>query len=102
MSDGIQLTEPRASPASSTPSKRKATEGKDALLTVKPSAPLETKAQSPHKGDRGCGCAIQTSAFICSLVLFTVAQESWQGSCIMYSSYGSDAVSVWSTGDVIL
>ncbi|EIE24148.1 hypothetical protein COCSUDRAFT_53240 [Coccomyxa subellipsoidea C-169] len=55
MSEGIQLTEPRVSGAS-TPSKRKPAEGKDALLTGRTSAALDTKTSSPHKGDRAfCG-----------------------------------------------
>ena len=55
MSEGIQLTEPRVSSGASTPSKRKPSEGKDALLSVRP-PPLDTKVASPHKGDRAfCG-----------------------------------------------
>ncbi|KAK9906545.1 hypothetical protein WJX75_003911 [Coccomyxa subellipsoidea] len=57
MSEGIQLTEPpRVSSGATAPTKRKPVEGKDALLTGRTSAPLDTKVSSPHKGDRAfCG-----------------------------------------------
>ena len=59
MSEGIQLTEPpRVSSGATAPTKRKPVEGKDALLTGRTSAPLDTKVSSPHKGDRAsCGYA---------------------------------------------
>ncbi len=99
MSEGIQLTEPRVSGAT-TPSKRKPAEGKDALLTGRTSAALDTKTSSPHKGDRAfCGCG--SLGFPAMPLLLSSLDFSAVGRSVHARDYGLVALLKMKSGQVM-